>query len=115
LHKVPALAVDVIWCYNMLEHVMSAHEEYSIPGRRSEGVELPASMRDSMVLMDLEQSTTRIPKEHWINIPNVSSGSDKENVPNPSSCPVKCSMTASTSKPAKCTRLVLHQPTASLA
>jgi hypothetical protein len=112
---VPALAVDAIWRYNMMEHIVSVHEEYSVPGRRSEGVELPVSMRDSMVLTDLEQSTARIPKERWINIPNVSSGSDKENVPNPSSRPIKRSMTASTSKPVKRTRLVLHQPTASLA
>lgn len=115
----PALAVDAIWRYNMLEHVMSVHEEYSVPRRRSEGVELPASMRNIMVLTDLEQSTARIPKEHWITPPNVSSGSDKENVPTSSSRPLKRSVTASTSyKPAKRSRTahtLLQQPTALLA
>ncbi|KAG2131406.1 uncharacterized protein EDB93DRAFT_1255517 [Suillus bovinus] len=102
--KAPVLAVDAIWCYNMLEHVMTVHDEYSVPGYRSEGVELPASTRNDIMLTDLEQSSVCIPKERWITPPNVSSGTDKENVPASSSHPVKRSMTTSTSyKPAKCT------------
>ncbi|KAG2147917.1 uncharacterized protein EDB93DRAFT_1250419 [Suillus bovinus] len=104
LRKVPVLAVDAIWRYNMLEHVMTVHDKYSVPGYRSEDVELPASTHNDMMLTDLEQSSARILKERWITPPNVSSGMDKENVPASSSCPVKHSMTTSTSyKPAKCT------------
>ncbi|KAG2139090.1 uncharacterized protein EDB93DRAFT_1070739, partial [Suillus bovinus] len=40
-HPAPVLAVEAIWRYNMLEHIMKEHEEYSVPGWRSEGVELP--------------------------------------------------------------------------
>jgi hypothetical protein len=98
---------------------MTVHDEYSVPGHRSEGVELPASIQNDMMLTDLEQSTARIPKEHWITPPNVSSGSDKENVPTSSSRPLKRSLTTSTSyKPAKRSRTahtVLQQPNASLA
>lgn len=80
----------------MLEHIMKEHDEYSVPGRRSEGVELPAHVRNDMTLTELEQSTSRIPKERWITPPSVLSGSDKENVPASSSRPPKRSLTAST-------------------
>ncbi|KAG1842416.1 hypothetical protein F4604DRAFT_1938847 [Suillus subluteus] len=94
--KVPVLAVEAIWRYNMLEHIMKEHDEYSVPGRRSEGVELPAHVRNDMTLTELEQSTSHIPKERWITPPSVLSGSDKENVPVSSSRPPKRSLTAST-------------------
>lgn len=98
---------------------MKEHDEYSVPGWRSEGVKLPASVQNDMMLTDLEQSASCILKERWITPPNVSSGSDKENIPASSSRPLKWSMTASTTyKPAKCAciaRSLLQQPTASLA
>jgi hypothetical protein len=103
----------------MLEHVITVHDEYSVPGHRSEGVELPVSVQNDVMLTDLEQSTARILKEYWITPPNVSSGLDKKNVPTSSSRPLKRSLTASTSyKPAKCSctaHTSLQQPNALLA
>ncbi|KAG1905535.1 uncharacterized protein F5891DRAFT_906066, partial [Suillus fuscotomentosus] len=39
--KIISTFVNAVWRYNMAEHVLSQHEEYSMPGHREAGVPLP--------------------------------------------------------------------------
>ncbi|KAG1837326.1 hypothetical protein DFJ58DRAFT_846534 [Suillus subalutaceus] len=75
--KIIPTFVDAVWRYNMVEHVLSQHQEYSVPGHREAGAPLPAEVWESMRLTDLEQTAAQIPKEHW----QVGQEGDKENVP----------------------------------
>ncbi|KAG2740920.1 hypothetical protein P692DRAFT_201727493 [Suillus brevipes Sb2] len=75
--KIIPTFIDAIWRYNMVEHVLSQHQEYSVPGHKETGAPLPAEVWESMRLTDLEQTAARIPKEHW----QVGREADKENVP----------------------------------
>jgi hypothetical protein len=70
-------AVKAIWRYNMPVHILKEHEEYSVPGYKSIGVPLPASMLKAMALSDLEQTAARIPKERRLFTCNESL--EKEN------------------------------------
>ncbi|KAG1782210.1 hypothetical protein EV702DRAFT_1240022 [Suillus placidus] len=54
--KIIPTFIDAIWRYNMVEHVLSHHQEYSVPGHREAGAALPAEVWESMRLTDLEQT-----------------------------------------------------------
>ncbi|KAG1718200.1 hypothetical protein EDD22DRAFT_855598 [Suillus occidentalis] len=76
IRRSPVVSVDAIWCYNMPNHILNGHEEYSVPGHRASGVPLPAAVWDSVKLTDLEQNAAQIPQAHW----QVGHKGDKENV-----------------------------------
>ncbi|KAG2354508.1 hypothetical protein BDR07DRAFT_1224317, partial [Suillus spraguei] len=61
-HPSTVVSVDAVWHYNMPEHILSEHEEYSMPGHREARVALPASILRAMSLTELEQKAARIPK-----------------------------------------------------
>ncbi|KAG2065556.1 hypothetical protein BDR04DRAFT_1032446, partial [Suillus decipiens] len=46
--KTTTVYVDTVWHYNMPEHILSVHEEYSVPGCREAGVMLPAHILRAM-------------------------------------------------------------------
>jgi hypothetical protein len=82
----PVVSVDAIWRYNMVDHILNGHVEYSVPGNRASGVALLAVVWENIRLTDLEQTTARIQKEHW----QVGQEGDKENVPSYGSHTRKC-------------------------
>ncbi|KAG0695896.1 hypothetical protein DFH29DRAFT_879719 [Suillus ampliporus] len=95
-------AVDAVWRYNMPEHVLSQHEEYSLPGWREAGIPLPARVWKGMKLTDLEQSASHVPKEQWQASYGVGSEQDKENISASSSRPFKRpALESTTSMPSK--------------
>ncbi|KAG2124774.1 hypothetical protein BD769DRAFT_1669290 [Suillus cothurnatus] len=75
--RMPVVSVDAIWRYNMVDHILNGHVEYSVPGNRASGVTLLAVVWENIRLTDLEQTAARIQKEHW----QVGQEGDKENVP----------------------------------
>ncbi|KAG1784492.1 uncharacterized protein HD556DRAFT_1451725 [Suillus plorans] len=75
--RTPVVSVDAVWRYNMVDHILNGHEEYSVPGHRVSGVALLAVVWENIRLTDLEQTAARIQKEHW----QVGQEGDKENVP----------------------------------
>ncbi|KAG1854576.1 hypothetical protein F4604DRAFT_1932636 [Suillus subluteus] len=77
----PVISIDAVWRYNMVDHILNEHEEYSVPRRRVSGVALPAVVLMDVKLTELEQSASRIAKERW----QVGQEGDKENVPASSS------------------------------
>jgi hypothetical protein len=72
----PVVSVDAVWRYNMVDHILNGHVEYSMPGHRASGIALPAVVWENIRLTDLEQTAARIQKEHW----QVGQEGDKENV-----------------------------------
>ncbi|KIK35666.1 hypothetical protein CY34DRAFT_95703, partial [Suillus luteus UH-Slu-Lm8-n1] len=97
--KTAAVYVDVVWHYNMPEHILSVHEEYSVPGCREAGVTLPAHILRVMGLTELEQKATHIPPDRWK--PSYDDV-EKENIPASSSRQTKRSVIApAVSLPAK--------------
>ncbi|KAG2336358.1 hypothetical protein BDR05DRAFT_896817, partial [Suillus weaverae] len=81
-------AVEAIWRYNMPGHILKEHEEYSVPGYKSIGVPLPASMLKAMALSDLEQTAARIPKERRLF--TCDEALEKENIVGGSKSTGKC-------------------------
>jgi hypothetical protein len=81
-----ATSVDAVWWYNMIKHILNEHEKYSVPGHRTSGVALPVAVWMGIKLTELEQSASRIVKEHW----QVGLEGDKENVPASGSHARKC-------------------------
>ncbi|KAG1841139.1 hypothetical protein DFJ58DRAFT_732592 [Suillus subalutaceus] len=77
MRRTPVVSVDAVWRYNMVNHILNEHEEYSVPGHRVLGVALPAVVWMDVKLTELEQSASRIAKERW----QVGQESDKENIP----------------------------------
>ncbi|KAG1776829.1 hypothetical protein EV702DRAFT_1227616 [Suillus placidus] len=75
--------VGGIWCYNMVEHVLTEYEEYAVPGHREVGVALPERVWTMMKLKELEQRVAGILQEHFQVSPNPATASthDKENQP----------------------------------
>ncbi|KAG2344267.1 hypothetical protein BDR05DRAFT_882673, partial [Suillus weaverae] len=61
--KVQAVSVDAVWRYNMAEHLVTAHEEYVIPGHRETGVPLPSGVLAAMTFSELEQKAAPYSKE----------------------------------------------------
>ncbi|KAG1737005.1 hypothetical protein EDB19DRAFT_1637371 [Suillus lakei] len=75
--RTPVVSVNAVWRYNMVDHILNEHKEYSVPGHRLPGVALPVVVWMGVKLTDLEQTAAQIPKEHW----QVGREGDKENVP----------------------------------
>ncbi|KAG2120169.1 hypothetical protein BD769DRAFT_1671813 [Suillus cothurnatus] len=40
--RTPVISVDAVWRYNMVDHILNGHVEYSMPGHRASGITLPA-------------------------------------------------------------------------
>ncbi|KAG2041051.1 hypothetical protein BDR03DRAFT_856478 [Suillus americanus] len=80
--KSAVVSINAVWRYNMPEHILNEHKEYSVPGHREAGITLPASVLRAMGLMELEQRAARILKDRWR--PSYQD-SEKENVPSSSS------------------------------
>lgn len=82
-------------------HILKEHEEYSVPGYKSIGVPLPASVLKAMVLSDLEQMAACIPKERRLFMYNKSL--EKENNVGGSKSTGKCrAIQPAISLPSKC-------------
>ncbi|KAG1753401.1 hypothetical protein EDB19DRAFT_1824124 [Suillus lakei] len=94
--RVPAVAIDAIWCYNMVEHVLNEHEEYSVPGCRAGGMPVLPGVLKAMQLTELEQASANIPKEKWQPFSIPGDGHDKENVVPSTSCTSKRSAPSTT-------------------
>ncbi|KAG2068727.1 hypothetical protein BDR04DRAFT_954704, partial [Suillus decipiens] len=60
--KCELLSIDAVWRYNMAEHILTSHGEYTIPGHRETGVTLPSSVLTAMAFSELEQKAAHIPK-----------------------------------------------------
>ncbi|KAG1751967.1 hypothetical protein EDD22DRAFT_850668 [Suillus occidentalis] len=113
IRRSPVVSVDAIWRYNMPNHILNGHEEYSVPGHRASGVPLPAAVWDSVKLTDLEQNAARIPQAHW----QVGHEGDKENVSSSKSRTRKCpGLESAASLPSKRPRTVVQplQPSRTL-
>lgn len=89
--RVLAVPVDVVWCYNLAEHITMIYEEYLVPrdnpgpGLDINRVSLPASMKETMKITDLEYTTACIPNDYRPASHLPSTEHDKENVPSSSS------------------------------
>ncbi|KIK33900.1 hypothetical protein CY34DRAFT_98846 [Suillus luteus UH-Slu-Lm8-n1] len=79
-HRVPTVAINAIWRYNMVEHVLNDHEEYCVPGHRAGGVPMPLGVLKTMQLTELEQASANIPQEKWQLFSIPGDGHDKENM-----------------------------------
>ncbi|KAG1866670.1 hypothetical protein F4604DRAFT_2023153 [Suillus subluteus] len=65
MRRTPVVSIDAVWRYNMVDHILNEHKEYSVPGRRVSGVALLAVVWMDVKLTELEQSASRIVKERW--------------------------------------------------
>jgi len=112
--RAPAVSVDAVWRYNLAEHIAKVHEEYLVPGDNpghgpdSNGVPLPASIKEAMKITDLEYTAARIPKEQW-PAPHIPSAEhDKENVPaSGSRIPKRSALNSAGSLPSKRARIAI--------
>ncbi|KAG1792503.1 uncharacterized protein HD556DRAFT_1481791 [Suillus plorans] len=97
--------VEGVWCYNMVEHILTEHEGYAVPGHREIGAALPEGVWLTMKLEELEQKAAGIPRERFqvLPPPAMVTTHDKENNPIVSgSRKLKCSGTQiGTSRPSK--------------
>lgn len=64
----------------MPEHILKEHAEYSVPGYKSIGVPLPASVLKAISLSDLEQTAARIPQERRLFTCDLESLEKENNV-----------------------------------
>ncbi|KAG2740578.1 hypothetical protein P692DRAFT_20753110 [Suillus brevipes Sb2] len=90
--RVLTVAINAIWRYNMVEHVLNDHEEYCVPGHRAGGVPMPLGVLKTMQLTELEQASANIPQEKWQLFSIPGDGHDKENVVPSTSCASKRSV-----------------------
>ncbi|KAG1817912.1 hypothetical protein EV424DRAFT_1347798 [Suillus variegatus] len=105
LQRVAVVAVDAIWCYNMVEHILNEHEEYSVPGRRAGGIPVPTGVLRAMQFTELEQASTNIPREKWQPFSIPGDGHDKENaVPSNSRAPKRSAPSTMAPQASKKTR-----------
>ncbi|KAG2355805.1 hypothetical protein BDR07DRAFT_1492726 [Suillus spraguei] len=79
LRRVAVVAINAIWHYNMVEHILNEHEEYFIPGCRAGSIPVPTGVLRAMQLTELEQASANIPREKWQSFSIPGDGHDKEN------------------------------------